>query len=277
MLRNVFLKSLRDLGRAFFWWSLGLVGLVALMVSVYPSVRDNEALNKLVNDYPAALKGFVAFGGEIDYVSAAGYLGSELFSLMVPLLLLVAAIGAGARAIAGEEERGTLDLLLAHPMSRRRVALEKLAALIAEIVGLGIVLFAALEVGSRAVALSTSPPRTWLPRRRLLFCSRSLLGASPFSSERQPVTEGGPQASLRPWLSPLMSSTDWLPSSMRLSPYRRSRSSTTTRRATRCARVSQRAMSAFSLESPFSPRCSPCSPSTGAISPHEARIPLTCR
>lgn len=156
MLRNVFLKSLRDVGRAFFWWSLGLVGLVALMVSVYPSVRDNEALNKLVNDYPAALKGFVAFGGEIDYVSAAGYLGSELFSLMVPLLLLVAAIGAGARAIAGEEERGTLDLLLAQPMSRRRVALEKLAALMAEIVGLGIVLFAALEVGSRAVALDIS-------------------------------------------------------------------------------------------------------------------------
>jgi ABC-2 type transport system permease protein len=156
MLNSVLLKSLRDLRRSFFWWSLGLAGLVALMVSVYPSVRDNEALNKLVNDYPAALKGFVAFGGEIDYVSAAGYLGSELFSFMVPLLLLVAAIGAGTRAIAGEEEQGTLDLLLANPISRRRVALEKLAALIAEIVGLGIVLFAALEVGSRAVALEIS-------------------------------------------------------------------------------------------------------------------------
>jgi ABC-2 type transport system permease protein len=156
MLNSVLLKSLHDLRRSFFWWSLGLSGLVALMVSVYPSVRDNEALNKLVNDYPAALKGFVAFGGEVDYVSAAGYLGSELFSFMVPLLLLVAAIGAGTRAIAGEEEQGTLDLLLANPISRRRVALEKLAALIAEIVGLGIVLFAALEVGSRAVALDIS-------------------------------------------------------------------------------------------------------------------------
>ena len=276
MLRNVFLKSLRDLGRAFFWWSLGLVGLVALMVSVYPSVRDNEALNKLVNDYPAALKGTVAFGGEIDYVSAAGYLGSELFSLMVPLLLLVAAIGARARAIAGEEERGTLDLLLAHPMSRRRVVLEKLAALIAELVGLGIVLFAALEVGSRAVALDISASHLAAATAAAVLLAISFGGVA-FSSERQPVTEGGPQASLRPWLSPLMSSTDWLPSSMRLSPYRRSRSSTTTRRATRCARVSQRAMSAFPLESPFSPRCSPCSPSTGAISPLEARFPLTCR
>ena len=51
---------------------------------------------------------------------------------MVPLLLLIAAIGAGARATAGEEERGTLDLLLANPISRRRLVLEKLAALAAE-------------------------------------------------------------------------------------------------------------------------------------------------
>jgi ABC-2 type transport system permease protein len=156
VLGSVLLKSLRDVRRAFLWWSVGLVGLVSLMVSVYPSVRDNTSLNKLVNDYPEALKGFVAFGGEIDYISPAGYLGTELFSLMVPLLLLIAAIGAGARAIAGEEERGTMDLLLANPISRRRIALEKLAALVAEIVMLGIVLFAALEIGSRPVALDVS-------------------------------------------------------------------------------------------------------------------------
>ena len=47
---------------------------------------------------------------------------------MVPLLLMIAAIGAGAGAIAGEEERGTLELLLANPLSRRRLVLEKTAA-----------------------------------------------------------------------------------------------------------------------------------------------------
>jgi ABC-2 type transport system permease protein len=156
MLSSVWAKSLRDVRRAFFWWALGLVGLVALMISVYPSVRGNSSLNQLVNDYPDALKGFVAFGGELDYLSGPGYLGSELFSLMIPLLLLVAAIGAGSRAIAGEEESGTLDLLLANPVSRSRVALEKLAALVAEVLALGIVLFMALVVGAHAVTLKTS-------------------------------------------------------------------------------------------------------------------------
>jgi beta-exotoxin I transport system permease protein len=153
MLRSVFLKTVRDLRRGFVWWSVGLAGMAALQVSVYPSVRGNAALKKLVENYPDALKGFIGFGGELDYVSAPGYLGMELFSLVVPLLLIVAAIGAGSAAVAGEEDRGTLDLLLSLPLSRTRLALEKLAALVAESVALGLVLWLALWLGARAVGM----------------------------------------------------------------------------------------------------------------------------
>jgi len=156
MLRSVALKSLRDARVGFAWWSLGLAGLVALLVSVFPTVHDNPSLNKLVDDYPEALTAFLAFGGQVDYTSAAGYLGSELFSFMVPLLLMIAVIGAGAGAIAGEEERGTLELLLANPMSRRRLVLEKAAAVAAEVVALGVVLLLALWVGARAVGMDIS-------------------------------------------------------------------------------------------------------------------------
>jgi ABC-2 type transport system permease protein len=156
MLRNVFSKTLVETRRALVWWTLGLVGMVALMIAVYPTVRDNPDLNALVEEYPEALKAFIAFGGDLDYVSAAGYLGSELFSFMVPLLLLVAAIGAGARATAGEEERGTLDLLLANPLSRRRLIVEKLAALVAEVVLLAAVLWLSLLIGVEVVGMRIS-------------------------------------------------------------------------------------------------------------------------
>ena len=156
MLRSVFSKTLADAGRALVWWSLGLVGLVAMLVAVYPSIRDNPGLNKLIESYPEALKAFIAFGGAVDYASGAGYLGSELFSFMVPLLLLVAAIGAGARATAGEEERGTLDLLLANPLSRRRLLLEKAAALVAELALLSFVLWLSLLVGVELASMHVS-------------------------------------------------------------------------------------------------------------------------
>lgn len=150
---SVTAKTLRDGRQSMVWWSAGIVGLVTMMVAVYPSVRDNANMQKLVENYPEALKAFIAFGGGVDYASAAGYLGSELFSLMIPLLLIVAAIGAGARAIAGEEEKGTLDLLLANPVSRRRILLEKLAALVAELAVFTLVLWAALAIGGAVAAL----------------------------------------------------------------------------------------------------------------------------
>jgi ABC-2 type transport system permease protein len=156
MLRNTFLRTLRDARRAIGWWSLGLVGMAALMIAVYPTVRDNPDLNEMVQSYPDALKAFIAFGGDVDYLSGAGYLGSELYSFMVPLLLLVAAIGAGARAIAGEEEQGTLELLLANPVSRRRLVAEKLAALLAEVGLLAAVLWASLVVGVAIVGMDVS-------------------------------------------------------------------------------------------------------------------------
>jgi ABC-2 type transport system permease protein len=156
VLRNTLLKTLRDARRALAWWSIGLVGLTALMVAVYPAVRDDPELDRLVERYPEALKAFVAFGGDVDYASAAGYLGSELFSFMVPLLLAIAAIGAGARAIAGEEEQGTLDLLLANPISRRRLVTEKLGAVAAEVALLALALWLALVAGTRAVDMDVS-------------------------------------------------------------------------------------------------------------------------
>ena len=150
---SVLAKSLRDIRRSFGWWSLGLIGLVTMMIAVYPSIRGNESMTKLVNDLPKELKSFMSFGGEVDWASPTGYLGRELFSFMVPLLLLVAAIGGGAGSIAGEEERGTLDLLLSQPISRTRVALEKLAAMTIEVAGLGLVFLVALWIGARAVTM----------------------------------------------------------------------------------------------------------------------------
>jgi ABC-2 type transport system permease protein len=157
MLRNAFVKTLRDARRAIGWWSVGLIAMTALMIAVYPSVRDNPDLNKMVEDYPDAFKAFLGLGENVDYTSAVGYLNSELFAFMVPLLLLIAAVGAGARATAGEEERGTLDLLLANPISRRRLVLEKLAALAAEIAILAVVLWLALLVGVEAIGMNVSP------------------------------------------------------------------------------------------------------------------------
>ena len=124
-LRDVFTKSLYDRRHGIVWWSLAIGLLTLSVLSAWPSVRDEY--QRLVANYPPALPAF--FGIERNGLdTAAGYLQAELFSLLVPLSLIAYMIAAGSAATAGEEEAGTLDLLLAQPVSRRRVLVEKYAA-----------------------------------------------------------------------------------------------------------------------------------------------------
>jgi ABC-2 type transport system permease protein len=66
---------------------------------------------------------------------------------MLPLLVLVQAIGAGARAIAGEEDAGRLEVVLAYPVRRRDAVLAKGSAVAASVAlvcaaaGLALVVF----------------------------------------------------------------------------------------------------------------------------------------
>ncbi len=154
---EVLLKTLRDLRRGFGWWALGLAGLVAMQVSVYPTVRDDPGISDFAENYPEVLKELFGFGAAgFDYSSAPGYLGIEMFSLIVPLLLIIAAVATGAAAIAGEEDRGTLDLLMSLPVTRRRVTAEKLGAMALEVIGLGLVLLVTLWIGARLIDMEIS-------------------------------------------------------------------------------------------------------------------------
>lgn len=142
MLRSIALKTLYDGRRGFVWWSLGIVALVLLTVALYPSIEGNAEYDELLEDYPEFVQSFIG----TDLTSPAGYLYSQLFSLMVPLLLMIYVVSAGARAVAGEEEAGTLDLLLSHPVSRTRVVLEKAAAMAVQLAMLTAVLFLSIAL-----------------------------------------------------------------------------------------------------------------------------------
>jgi ABC-2 type transport system permease protein len=96
--------------------------MALLVVVVYPSFSRQLADFEL----PPALKAIV--GDVSGYGTAAGFLSTEFFG-WIPMLMITFAIIQGSGAIAGEEAAGTLDLLLAQPISRRRVILEKAAAL----------------------------------------------------------------------------------------------------------------------------------------------------
>jgi ABC-2 type transport system permease protein len=134
MLGSVLAKVLRDQRRTLAWWGGGFVLIDLMYAAFWPSVRDNaDQFTQYLDDLPEFFRNMV---GGIDFATAEGYVQSELFSFVAPIMLLVYAVGAGARAIAGEEEAGSLDLLLSTPVSRRRVLIDKFGAMLVAVAAL---------------------------------------------------------------------------------------------------------------------------------------------
>jgi ABC-2 type transport system permease protein len=129
-------------------WSISLAVLVGFTLAFYPSIKGNESYDDLLKDMPEALQSFVGTQG---LTSPAGYLESQIYIFMLPLLFLIFEIGRGAASIAGEERIGTLDLLLANPIARGRVVLEKFGTLVVSMFVLGVVFFLVLLLGVLAL------------------------------------------------------------------------------------------------------------------------------
>jgi len=141
MLRNVFLKSLRDQRRALLGWGIGIAALVLLESALWPSIRDMPDLNAFLANYPEPMRKL--FNLE-DFGTGAGFVNVELFGTMLPVLFIIYGIGRGARMVAGEEEAGRLDVLLVTPVSTTRLVLQQAAALAAALAALGGVLYVAV-------------------------------------------------------------------------------------------------------------------------------------
>jgi len=144
-----FQRLIADRRRGGIGWGVGMVFGVASTVALWPALRDSGEIDELVQDLPASMRALIGVQEGIPLVSAPGYLQARLFSTLLPVLVLVYGIGLGARAIGGAEEDGTLELAVTAPVTRRRLALERLAASVALTLCLTVVgMLTAVAVGA---------------------------------------------------------------------------------------------------------------------------------
>ena len=146
-------QALRAARRTLGIWAAAFAGLIALYAVIWPSVRGNASWRNLFDTLPQTYRALFTASGTIDLSTAGGYLGVELMGFMGPALIAVYAITAGAAAIAGEEDRGGLEVTLSAPVSRGQVFAERFAAMAAAIATLMIAVGAALWVFSAMLGM----------------------------------------------------------------------------------------------------------------------------
>ena len=150
MLRSVFAKTIWEQRRALLGWTIGITAVGVFYAAFYPAMNAPDIAEVMENMAPELMEalGFTAIA------TPAGYLGSTTFGLLTPILIIVLGTWLGVRAVAGDEDAGRLDVLLAHPISRTRVAVERFGSLIVTIVIVCLVLFLALVAISGPAELS---------------------------------------------------------------------------------------------------------------------------
>lgn len=143
-MNSIFIQTLIERKWFMFGWGIGLAFFAALMVSFYPAMSEQGSLDALVENMPKAFEGLI--GDLANLQEFPSYLASQLFDIRLPLIAGIMAIILGQSLSTREEERGELRTLLAQPIGRTRLLLEKWLALIA-VTGVGV---AALALGTYA-------------------------------------------------------------------------------------------------------------------------------
>jgi ABC-2 type transport system permease protein len=137
-------------------WGIGVAGFMVLIVASYPAIRDQSGITDLIDEYPDWVQQILGLGGGLSITSPAGYLNSQVFANVLPLVFLIFLIAFAVREVAGAEQDGTMELTLAHPVTRDDYLLEKTLAMIGGGVLLALVAAVTMLVPALAIAMDLS-------------------------------------------------------------------------------------------------------------------------
>ncbi len=131
MLRSIFGKTLREQRWALLIWSV-LITLILSTVYASLSQIDLSQLGNLTQN-----RAYVFLGEPVATDTASGYVTWK-YGFSFSLMLSIFAMLVGSRMVRGEEARGSMDLLLATPHSRKDLLREKVLATVVSVSVLGL-------------------------------------------------------------------------------------------------------------------------------------------
>src|SRR5579864_4762172 len=143
MFRSIFSKSIRDYWVPMLAWGCGLaVFMTAVVATATPAVVT--AFMSLAH--------IISLIGDLYAMNTPeGYITFRYMETSWPILLSIWPILAGARLVRGEEERGTMDVLLATSQSRTRLLLEKVGALVIALLVIAVLYALGVVAGEAAL------------------------------------------------------------------------------------------------------------------------------
>lgn len=143
---KLLLYELRIRRTAVIGWGIGIAILAAYIIVLFPEFAEPlEAFN--LEEIPA----YQISGNFQDMASFKGFVSAEVFAFL-PILLGIYAIVNGTGTLAGEEDNGTLEPLMALPIRRWQIVFSKGLAL-----GIALLLILLIIGIASVIAMNTLP------------------------------------------------------------------------------------------------------------------------
>ncbi|MEX1295204.1 MAG: ABC transporter permease subunit [Candidatus Limnocylindrales bacterium] len=124
-LTNTLTKAIADRMLLVVVAGLAMGAMNLLMGPMYLALED--VLAEMISQMPEEL---FAIAGGVDMATATGWYTGEMYSILVPFVLMFVAASSAARAFGGEMEAGTLGLVMSTPTRRTRIAADKVVAMV---------------------------------------------------------------------------------------------------------------------------------------------------
>ncbi len=126
---TLILQTLKKNRGTILGYTIASVILIWMFVAIFPSFAGQaEEMTKAFENYPEAMLKALNIEMQSFLTSLDGFLAGENYSIMWPIILIILVIAFASSAIAGEVERGTIEILLAQPISRIKLFLGKYLA-----------------------------------------------------------------------------------------------------------------------------------------------------
>lgn len=124
----VFWRIIKDRRTIFIVYILANIGLLWMYIALFPAFKDqSKAMADMLKAYPESF--LKAFNFDIkSFNTIEGFLSTEQFSFMWPLLVILMTVGFAGTAFAGEIEKGTIEILLSQPITRLKLFMSRYLA-----------------------------------------------------------------------------------------------------------------------------------------------------
>jgi ABC-type transport system involved in multi-copper enzyme maturation permease subunit len=108
------------------WWTIGVSSLIAITVLAYKTLGDH--IKELDSSFSGITSSAGSFFGGSDFFSPIGYLSSQIYYILLPLLLIIMIITLVSSLMLRDENDTTVELTLARAITRGRLLFAKAMA-----------------------------------------------------------------------------------------------------------------------------------------------------